>query len=78
YVREAGLPFLGICLGLQIAVIEFARNVVGLPGANSEEFGKRYPTEYPVVHLMPDQVGQSNLGGTMRLGSYPCNVTAGT
>lgn len=78
YAREAGLPFLGICLGLQIAVIEFARNVVGLPGANSEEFHRRYPTEYPVVHLMPDQIGQSDLGGTMRLGSYPCNVTAGS
>ena len=78
YVRESGVPFLGICLGLQIAVIEFARNVCGLEGASSEEFAKRYPTDYPVIHLMPDQHGKMDIGGTMRLGSYPCNVTAGT
>ena len=76
HVREAGVPFLGICLGLQMAVIEFARNVCGLEGANSEEFSSDSP--YPVIHIMPEQVGIDAKGGTMRLGSYPCNITAGS
>lgn len=76
HVRETGIPFLGICLGLQMAVIEYARNVCGLEGANSEEFTKDSP--YPVVHIMPEQVGIDAKGGTMRLGTYPCNITAGT
>jgi CTP synthase len=69
YVREHNIPFLGICLGLQCAIIEFARNVCGLKGANSTEFRK---TKYNVIDLMIDQRGVKNLGGTMRLGAYPC------
>jgi CTP synthase len=72
YARETGLPFFGICLGLQMAVIEFARNVCGLAGANSEEMMENAP--YPVIHLLPDQRGVKEKGATMRLGSYPCNV----
>jgi len=78
YVREQGIPFLGICLGLQMAVIEFARNVVGLEGANSTEFKERHPSDYPVVHYLPDQTDGTDKGGTMRLGSYPCNIANGT
>ncbi|HWA82732.1 MAG TPA: CTP synthase, partial [Fimbriimonadaceae bacterium] len=76
YARETGLPFLGICLGLQMAVIEFARNVCGLAGANSEEMVENPP--YPVIHLLPEQKGVSDKGATMRLGSYPCNLVNGT
>lgn len=76
YARETGLPFLGICLGMQVAVIEFARNVCGLAGANSEEIDPRSP--YPVIHLLPEQRQQSAKGATMRLGSYPCNVVFDT
>jgi CTP synthase len=75
YVREHNIPFLGICLGLQCAVIEFARNVCGLAGANSTEFKK---TKNNVIDLMVDQKGVKNLGGTMRLGAYPCILTKGT
>jgi len=71
YVREHKIPFLGICLGLQCAIIEFARNVCGLKGANSTEFRK---TKYNVIDLMFDQRGVKNLGGTMRLGAYPCII----
>lgn len=71
YVREHGVPFFGICLGLQCAIIEFARNVCGMKGANSTEFRK---TKYNVIDLMIDQRGVKNLGGTMRLGAYPCIV----
>ena len=71
YVREHNIPFFGICLGLQCAIIEFARNVCGLKGANSTEFRK---TKYNVIDLMIDQRGVKNLGGTMRLGAYPCLV----
>lgn len=67
YAREHGVPYLGICLGLQIAVIEFARNVAGLGDAHSTEFNK--DTEHPVVHILPDQLGVP-LGGSMRLGNY--------
>jgi CTP synthase len=75
YVREHNIPFLGICLGLQCAVIEFARNVCGLKGANSAEFKK---TKNNVIDLMMDQKGVKNMGGTMRLGAYPCIVGKGT
>lgn len=76
YARENDIPFLGICLGMQCAVIEFARNVVGLAEANSSEFVP--DTAYPVVHLMPDQENIENKGGTMRLGVYPCQISAGS
>ncbi|MBS1720544.1 MAG: CTP synthase [Armatimonadetes bacterium] len=72
YARENRLPLLGICLGLQMAVIEFARNACNLKGANSEEMVDN-PT-YPVIHLLPEQKGVSDKGATMRLGSYPCNL----
>ncbi len=75
YVREKKIPFFGICLGLQCAVIEFARNVCGMPGANSTEFKK---TKYNVIDLMIDQKGVKNMGGTMRLGAYPCILTKAT
>jgi len=74
--RETHLPFLGICLGMQMSVVEFARNVCHLEGANSEEMNPEAP--FKVVHLLPDQQGITAKGGTMRLGSYPCNVTNGT
>ena len=70
YAREHDVPYLGICLGMQIAVIEFARHVVGWSDAHSAEFSDS--TEHPVIALMPDQVGITAKGGTMRLGKYPC------
>lgn len=76
YVRENDIPFLGICLGMQIAVIEFARHVCLLKNANSKEFDKN--TEYNVIDLMPDQRGDIAKGGTMRLGSYPCHIKDNT
>ena len=76
YVREHGLPFFGICLGMQIAVIEFARNVCGLPGANSSEFDTT--TKSPVIDLMYTQRDVEDKGGTMRLGAYPCVLKPGT
>ena len=76
FARETGLPFLGICLGLQMAVIEFARNVCGLVGANSEEMLPN--PAYPVIHLLPEQKGVTDKGATMRLGSYDCNLVNGT
>ncbi len=76
YARETGLPFFGICLGLQTAVIEFARNVCGLTDANSEEMLENPP--YPVIHLLPEQKHVTEKGASMRLGSYPCNVVHGT
>jgi CTP synthase len=76
YVREQGIPFLGICLGLQMAVIEFSRNVCGLEGANSEEMDEN--ATHPVIHLLPEQKGVHEKGATMRLGSYPCNIVNGT
>ncbi len=72
YVRENKIPFLGICLGMQCAVIEFARTVAGLIKAHSYEFFE--DTDHPVIHLMPDQKGVSDMGGTMRLGAYPCTL----
>lgn len=76
YARENNLPFLGICLGMQIAVIEFARNVCGMADANSGEFSDT--TKHPVIDFMPDQYSEIQKGGTMRLGSYPCQIRHGT
>jgi CTP synthase len=87
YARQDRIPFFGICLGMQIAVIEFARNVVGMAGANSQEFNENTP--YPVIYLMvewyDDKTGtlqrrdiSSDKGGTMRLGAYPCVIKEGT
>ena len=70
YAREKKVPFFGICLGLQMAVIEYARSVLGLAGANSVEFDEKTP--HPVVSLMESQVNVKEKGGTMRLGSYVC------
>ena len=70
YAREHNLPFLGLCLGLQCAVIEFARNVCGLQGADSKEFDSATP--HPVVIYLKEQEYITDLGGTMRLGAYPC------
>lgn len=80
YARENKIPFLGICLGLHAAVSEFARHVAGMENANSAEFENEIPYElvYPVIDLMPEQEDIDNLGGTMRLGAYPCKVTPGT
>jgi len=72
HARENGIPFLGLCLGLQCATIEFARNVCGLEGATSEEFDPN--AEHPVIHLLPEQANVSRMGGTMRLGLYPCKI----
>jgi CTP synthase len=76
YAREHQVPFLGLCLGMQCATIEFARNVAGLKDANSAEFEERTP--HPVIHLMSDQQSISDKGGTMRLGSYSCILGDGT
>src|SRR5205807_4018107 len=76
YARERRVPFLGICLGLQCAVIEFARNVCGLEGANSSEFDPAAP--HAVIDLLPDQHGVVDMGGSMRLGSYPCRLAPGS
>lgn len=70
YARERGVPFLGICLGMQVAVIEFARNVLGFSDAHSTEFNPE--TSHPVIDLLPSQRGMRNKGGTMRLGNYRC------
>jgi CTP synthase len=72
YAREQGVPFLGICLGLQCAVVEFARRVAGLAGANSAEFDRRTP--HPVIDLLPEQREIEAKGGTMRLGLYPIDI----
>jgi CTP synthase len=76
YARENKIPFFGICLGMQLAVVEFARNACNMRGANSAEFAPDAP--YTVVELMPDQRGVMDKGGTMRLGAYPCVLEAGT
>ncbi len=76
YAREMDVPYLGICLGMQTAVIEFARHVAGLDEANSSEFAPDSP--YPVIDLMPDQQGNLPKGGTMRLGAYPCHIQPGS
>ena len=74
YAREHKVPYFGICLGMQMAVIEFARHVAGLEGAHSREFDVLSP--YPVIDLMLEQVGITQKGGTMRLGKYPCVLAA--
>ncbi|MHB8078068.1 MAG: CTP synthase [Candidatus Krumholzibacteriia bacterium] len=76
HARERRLPFFGICLGLQCATIEFGRDVIGLPMANSSEFDPQTP--HPVIDLMRDQRQLDRLGGTMRLGAYPCRLQPGT
>ena len=76
YARENKVPFLGICLGMQMAVVEFARHVLGWEGANSTEFDPA--VRRPVIDLMPDQVSVTEKGGTMRLGRYPCVLAEGT
>ncbi|MDP6084881.1 MAG: CTP synthase [Nitrospinota bacterium] len=76
YARERKVPFFGICLGMQCAVIEFARNVCRMEGANSTEFNPGSP--HPVIDLMPDQQADGDKGGTMRLGAYPCEIGEGT
>ena len=70
YAREKKIPFLGICLGLQMAIVGFARQVLGMADANSTEFDPG--TAHPVIDLMPEQQGVTDLGGTMRLGAWPC------
>ena len=76
FAREHRIPYLGICLGMQIAVIEFARHVLDLQDADSAEFAPETP--HPVIHLMPDQEGVTDIGGTLRLGSWPCVLTPGS
>ena len=76
YAREDDIPYLGICLGMQIAVIEYARNVLGYNDAHSSELAPE--TTHPVIDLMPEQKDVEDLGGTMRLGLYPCKITEGT
>jgi len=76
YAREKKIPFFGICLGMQMACVEFARNVCDLKGANSTEFDK--DTSYPVVSLLDEQKTVENMGATMRLGAYPCRILKST
>jgi CTP synthase len=76
YARQNKLPFFGICLGMQLAVVEYARHVAGLESANSSEFDKDTP--HPVIDLLPEQRGVRNKGATMRLGAYPCVLTSGS
>jgi CTP synthase len=76
HARERGIPFFGICLGMQTAVVEFARSVAGIPDAHSSEINPATP--HPVIDLLPDQVDVENKGGTMRLGLYPCKIAPGT
>jgi len=76
YAREQKVPFLGICLGMQLASVEFARNVLGLEGAHSAEIAPS--TNYPIIDLLPEQKDVEDLGGTLRLGLYPCKLTEGT
>ncbi len=75
FARENKIPFLGLCLGMQCSVIEFARNVCDLKGANSSEFKQ---TKHPVISLLEEQLGVDDLGGTMRLGAYPCKIRSNT
>ena len=76
YARENKIPYLGLCLGMQVMVIEFARFVLGSAEANSTEFDP--DTRYPVIDLLPDQKGKKSKGGTMRLGNYPCQLLDGS
>lgn len=70
YARTHKIPFLGICLGMQLAIVEFARNVIGFHDAHSLELNPS--TTHPVIHIMQDQIGIEDIGGTLRLGAYPC------
>ncbi|MBQ8042737.1 MAG: CTP synthase [Clostridia bacterium] len=76
YARENNIPFLGLCLGMQLSIVEFARNVVGFSDAHSAELNPS--TTHPVIHLMPEQDGIEDIGGTLRLGSYPCILKENT
>ena len=76
YARTHNVPYLGICLGMQIAMIEYARSVLGFKDANSSEFNP--DTNYPVIDLMPEQREVENMGASMRLGKYPCALTPGS
>ena len=76
YARENKIPFLGICLGMQMAVVEYARDVLGLKDANSQEFDEKSKNQ--VIHIMENQKSVNKKGGTMRLGSYPCIIKEGT
>ena len=76
YARENNVPFLGICLGMQMAVVEFSRNVLGLKDSNSAEFDEK--TKNPVIHIMETQKKVTAKGGTMRLGAYPCKIKKGS
>ena len=76
YARENKIPYLGLCLGMQVAIIEFARNVCGLNDAHSIELDPK--TTHPVIALMPDQDAEGDIGGTLRLGSYPCVLDKGS
>ena len=76
YARENKVPFFGICLGMQLAAVEFARNVCGLTGAHSSELDPNTP--YPIINLLPDQEDVVEMGGTLRLGRYPCTLAEGS
>ena len=76
YAREHKLPYLGICLGMQMAIVEFARHVLGYADAHTAEINP--DTTHPVIHIMPDQNGVTDLGGTLRLGAYPCKIQKGS
>ena len=70
YARTHNIPFLGLCLGMQLSIVEFARDVIGYNDAHSAELDP--DTTHPVIHIMPEQIDVENIGGTLRLGSYPC------
>ena len=70
YARTHKIPFLGLCLGMQLAIVEFARDVIGYNDAHSAELNPN--TTHPVIHIMPEQIGIEDIGGTLRLGAYPC------
>ncbi|MFA6530595.1 MAG: hypothetical protein WCT31_02605, partial [Candidatus Micrarchaeia archaeon] len=76
YAREHGIPYLGLCLGVQLMVAEYARNICGMAGANSTEFDK--DTKYPVIDILPEQKKITKMGATMRLGAYDCELKPGT
>jgi CTP synthase len=76
WARENKVPYLGLCLGMQVMCIEFARQILGTDDVNSTEFDRQ--TDHPVISLMPDQTHLTDMGGTMRLGAYPCKLEPGT
>src|SRR5207344_155148 len=76
FAREKKIPYFGICLGMQTACIEYARNVCGLKDADSTEFDAESP--YPIIFKLRDLVDVEDLGGTMRLGAWPCNLSSGS